>query len=338
MDATTNRPMTELDLVFRAWSGWPDAIEMARVSNAANLAEGVDHHNTAEQLANFFSHPGDHFDAARDVVMVEHGGAVVAYGWHNWIDTTDQVREHRLAGYVDPEWTHRGIGRQLLGWLEARARASVQEHPTQLPAFYGSWADEQRVGKQVLLEREGYAPLRWFFDMRRDGLDVVDVTEMPDGLDIRPIGTDRVSLRRLFDADAEAFQDHWGGFPTDDAAFEEIVSDPDFDPSLHVVAWHRDEIGGAVINAIPRAENEALGRRRGWLESVFVRRPWRRRGLAQAIVARSLVALRERGMDHAMLGVDADNPTGALGVYERAGFVVVKGAGAFRKPMAVSAP
>jgi len=174
--------------------------------------------------------------------------------------------------------------------------------------------------------------------MRRDGLDVVDVPEMPPRLDIRPIGSDRASLRRLFDADAEAFQDHWGGFPTDDAAFEEIVSDPDFDSSLHVVAWDGNEIAGAVINAIPRAENEALARRRGWLESVFVRRPWRRRGLAQAIVARSLVALRERGMDHAMLGVDADNPTGSLGVYERAGFVVVKRAAAFRKPMEVPAP
>jgi len=80
-----------------------------------------------------------------------------------------------------------------------------------------------------------------------------------------------------------------------------------------------------------------LGRRRGWLESVFVRRPWRRRGLAQAIVARSLVVLRERGMDHAMLGVDADNPTGAVGVYERAGFVVAKRSTAYRKPMDVGA-
>ena len=110
------------------------------------------------------------------------------------------MREHRLGGYVDPEWTHRGIGHRLLGWLEARARASVQEHPTQLPAFYGSWADEQRVGKQVLLDREGYTPLRWFFDMRRDGLDVVDVPEMPPRLDIRPIGSDRASLRRLLPA------------------------------------------------------------------------------------------------------------------------------------------
>ena len=339
MDATSNRPMAELELelVFRSWRGEPDAVEMARVSNAANQAEGVDQHNDAQELVNFFSHPGEHFDSARDVVMVEHDGTVVGYGWHNWVDTTDSVREGRLGGYVHPEWTHRGIGRQLLGWLEARARSSVNEHPTDLPKFYGSWADEKRVGKQALLKREGYTGLRWFYDMRRDGLDGVEVPEMPEGLEIRPMGTERASLRRLFDADAEAFQDHWGGFPYDDSTFEEWLSDPNFDPSLYVVAWDRGEIAGAVINAIPRAENEALGRRRGWLESVFVRRPWRRRGLAQALVARSLVVLRERGMDHAMLGVDADNPTGAVGVYERAGFVVAKRSTAYRKPMEVGA-
>lgn len=337
MDATSNRPMTELELVFRRYRGEPDAVEMARVSNAANHAEGVDQHNTPEELANFFSHPGEHFDSARDVVMVEHEGTVVGYGWHNWIDTTDGLREGRLGGYVHPEWTHRGIGRRLLHWLEARARASVSEHPTELPTFYGSWADEKRVGKQVLLGQEGYSALRWFFDMRRDGLDVVEVPPMPEGLEIRPIGTDRASLRQLFNADAEAFKDHWGGFATDDAAFEEWIADPNSDPSLYVVAWDGDEIAGAVINALPLAENEALGRRRGWLESVFVRRPWRRRGLAQAIVARSLIVLRDRGMDHAMLGVDADNPTGAVGVYERAGFVVAKRSAAYRKPMEATA-
>ena len=69
-----------------------------------------------------------------------------------------------------------------------------------------------------------------------------------------------------------------------------------------------------------------------------MRRPWRRRGLAQAIVTRSLVALRERGMDHAMLGVDADNPNGAVGVYERAGFFVVNTSTAYRKPMEAASP
>ena len=342
MDATTNkpetRPMTELELVFRSWRGEPDAVEMARISNAANEVDDVDERNSPQELLNYFSHPGEHFDAARDVVMVEHDGLVVGYGWHNWIDTTDRVREGRVGGYVHPDWTRRGIGRRLLGWLEARARASVLEHPTELPAIYGSWVDGRRTGKRVLLEQEGYAVVRRFYEMRRDDLDEVSPAPMPDGLEIRAIPVDRPSLRRLLDADAEAFQDHWGGWAADDAAFEEMLNDPSFDPSLYVVAWDGDEIAGAVINHIPRLENEAMERSRGWLESVFVRRPWRRRGLAQAIVTRSLVALRERGMDHAMLGVDADNPNRAVGVYERAGFFVVNTSTAYRKPMEAASP
>lgn len=326
--------MADLALVFRSWRGAPDAEEMARVSNAANRTEGVEEHNTAEGLLNSFSHPDEHADAARDLAIVEHEGEVVAYGWHNWVDTTDGLREHRLRGFVHPEWTHRGIGRRLLQWLEERARESAREHSTDRPQIYGTWADEQRAGKRALLEEQGYAEARWFFEMRRDGLESVDVPPMPDGLELRPIPTDRDSLRQLFDADAEAFRDHWGGFNANDATFEEWLHEPDQDPSLYVVAWDGDEIAGAVLNLIVRGDNAAFGIRRGWLVSVFVRRPWRRRGLAAALVARSLVVLHEQGMDNAMLGVDADNPTSALGVYERAGFVVAKRALAYRKPMA----
>jgi len=73
--------------------------------------------------------------------------------------------------------------------------------------------------------------------------------------------------------------------------------------------------------------------RRGWLDSVFTRRPWRRRGLANALIARSLVKIRERGMTSAVLGVDADNPTGALGLYERNGFETTYRSTAWRKPI-----
>jgi ribosomal protein S18 acetylase RimI-like enzyme len=130
--------------------------------------------------------------------------------------------------------------------------------------------------------------------------------------------------------------DHWGGFDASDASFQQWLRDPNFDPSLFVIAWDGDEIAGGVINAIDAEENEALGRRRGLLDSVFVRRRWRRRGLASALVGRSLALLRKRGMTSALLGVDADNPTGALGVYERAGFEVDLRSSAYHKPMEIS--
>jgi mycothiol synthase len=310
---------------------------VAAIFNAGNEAEGGDQRTSTEEMVNFLAHPDEHFDSSRDVVMVEHDGSVVAYGWQEWVDTTDGLREHRLRGFVHPAWTRRGIGTQLLRWQEARARETAAQFTTDKPLFYGTWVDENRVGKRALLLKEGYGETRWFFDMRRDDLDQVDVPPMPEGLEVRLVGTDRDSLWKLFSADAEAFQDHWGGFNFNEAVYDELVGDPNFNPALYVVAWDGDEIAGAVINALPLNENKTLGRRRGWLESVFVRRPWRRRGLAAALVARSLVVLRDVGMDHAMLGVDADNPTGALGVYKRAGFKVVKRSAAFRKPMEMDA-
>jgi ribosomal protein S18 acetylase RimI-like enzyme len=76
-----------------------------------------------------------------------------------------------------------------------------------------------------------------------------------------------------------------------------------------------------------------LGISRGWLDGVFTRRAWRRRGLARALIVRSLHLLQERGLETAALGVDADNPSGAFGLYESAGFHPTERFVSFRKPM-----
>jgi mycothiol synthase len=91
-----------------------------------------------------------------------------------------------------------------------------------------------------------------------------------------------------------------------------------------------------VLNAIYSEENAALGIRRGWLDSVFTRRAWRRRGLARALIVRSLHLLRARGMEIAALGVDADNPSGALGLYESVGFAVTERLTTWRRPLEVA--
>ncbi len=329
----TSESRTELELTFRPWRRERDVEAMADLVNAANRSDGIDEHESAEELLNRYGRDDDNFVADRDLALVEHGGTLVAVVSTFWVDTREGAREHRVHATVHPDWMRRGIGHQALAWLEARARASLAEHPTEAPAFYGTWCPEARIAKRDLIEAAGYTQVRWFFEMERTGLDVVDVPPLPAGIEIRPMGRDRTLLRRLFDADTEAFLDHWGGFPATDTMFAQWMEGPNADPALFVVAWDGDEIAGGVVNTIYRHDNAAFDRRRGWLDSVFVRRPWRRRGLAAALVARSLVVLRDAGMDSAMLGVDADNPTGALGIYERAGFVVATRATAYRKPM-----
>ncbi len=110
-------------------------------------------------------------------------------------------------------------------------------------------------------------------------------------------------------------------------------STPNLDTSLWRVAWEGDEIAGSVWNCIWTEENEQLGIQRGWLEHISVRRPWRRRGLATALIAESLRTLKTKGLTEAALGVDAENISGALRLYESLGFRRHQTGISFRKPL-----
>jgi len=309
-----------------------DLDELVRIVNAANEADGIDERTSGAGLANWLLTPAANFNPADDIVVAEIDGRVGGYGLAKWLPTTDGKREYRSRGEVDPAWRRRGVGSAILAHNEARLLEIAAGHPDDLPRVFASWASEQRRGAVALLTGAGYERVRYFFDMLRPDLEGVELLPLPDGLEVRPV-IDPPGYRQLFDADAEAFRDHWGGYDASDAAFHQWLADPTFDPSLFVIAWEGSEIAGAVINAIDAEENALLHRSRGLLSSVFVRRPWRRRGLAAALVGRSLALLRESGMTSAWLGVDAENPTGALGVYERAGFAVHLRSGAYRKPM-----
>jgi mycothiol synthase len=334
----TEEPMVRAappGVTIRPFAGEADLRAFVNIFREANQADHLDERTSLEALRNWAGHPSESFNAERDLVVAAVDGQPVAYGWTMWVDTSDGLRDYATRGHVHPDWRRRGIGTAILRHNEAHLRDVAGGHQTDRPRFYASFASERRPGAVALLTGNGYSPVRYFFDMVRHTLDDIGVPDLPEGIEIRPVAG-RLQLRQLFDADMEAFADHWGGFDASDAAFEGWITDPDYDPALFMVAWDGDEIAGAVTNVIAHHENEELGRRRGLLDSVFVRRPWRGRGLAAALVRHSLALLRERGMDSAWLGVDADNPNGALRLYENAGFVVDVRGTAYRKPMEIT--
>ena len=308
-----------------------DGAALSELENADYAADGIHWRSTGEETENWYARPTDGFDALRDVLVVELDGRVVAETNVARVDTTDRQREYRIGCTVHPDLRRRGIGRWLLRLSEEAAAGRHRVEPTERPVVLGTWCPELSVGKVALIEREGYRPVRFFFDMERPTLAGIVLPSMPEGLEVRPVPAAR--LRQLWDADVEAFLDHWGGFDASGGRFEAWLNDPKFDPSLHVVAWDGDEVAGGVINEVSEAENAALGRQQGWLASVFVRRPWRRRGLARALVMRSLAVLRDRGLTSAGLGVDADNENEALRLYTECGFEVSMKSSAYRKPM-----
>jgi mycothiol synthase len=330
---TTERPAPAIPgLRIRPYAGEEDLPELVRIENAENEADGIRSRVSLDEQRTYFAHPSEAFDPARDVVVAELDGRAVGYGTSEWVDTRDgELREYRLFGAVDPARRRRGIGTALLADNQRRARALAATHRTERTRVFGAFAGEKQPGAIALLRRDGFTEVRWFFDMERPNLEDIPDVPLPEGFELRPITRDL--FRRVWDADVEAFRDHWGGFDDSEESMRRHFESPTADPSLWVIAFDGDEIAGGVINTIYAEENEALGLRRGWLDSVFTRRPWRRRGLARALIARSLAVLRERGMTIAALGVDADNPQGALGLYETAGFQVTERFSAWRRPM-----
>ena len=309
-----------------------DVAETVRIVNAELAADGQPNRASLEGRAAYWRHPSEMFDSARDVTIAELDGRIVGYGIREWSDTSDGKRAYEVNGAVDPAFRRRGVGAALLAENERRQRALAQTHVTDRPKVLDSWAGDGQAGDIALLEKNGFAIVRWFFEMVRPNLDDVPEVPLPTGLEIRPIDSDE-RVHAVWRADVEAFRDHWGGFDDSDEALQRYLESPNHDPSLWLVAFDGDEVAGGIINGIEREENAALGVQRGWLHSVFTRRPWRKRGLASALISRSLVLLRERGMTSAILGVDAENPTGALGLYERTGFVTGYRSMAWRKPL-----
>jgi mycothiol synthase len=308
-----------------------DLPAMVELMTEGNDHDGIEWFPTVESLANDWS-ATDGFDLPRDTVVLEADGRLIGGARHSWREREGAI-VHRMEVWVRPSERRQGHGRRLLAWAEARARESVETGaggPVDLAHFFGGFTGRELPASAAFAEAMGYAPIRFHVEMRRPIDAPIPEAPLPDGLEVRPVVPEH--HRAIWDADAEAFADHWDNAPVTEDDFRRFFAEPHIDTSLWQVAWDGDQVAGLVINAIVPHENERTGQKVGWLDSVATRRPWRRRGLAGALIARSLRVLGERGMEIAALGVDSESPTGALRLYESFGFEPVRTWMFLRKP------
>jgi mycothiol synthase len=303
--------------------------EVAELITAANRFDRIMWIPTARQLREELESSAG-IDPRADIVVTEIDGRLVANSGVERV-MRDGVATYEMWGHVLPDLRRRGLGEALLRENLRRAAERAAAEPAGQESVARSHAEETETGHRALLERHGFEPIRWFFLMRRSTTDEIPDAPLPDGLEVRPVTADQ--HRAIFDAEREAFRDHWSSREQTEEDFQLTYGREELDTDLWVVAWDGDEIAGVVQNWIWPDENEQLGVARGWLEHISVRRPWRRRGLARAITAESLRRLAAAGMTDAMLGVDAENPTGALGLYEGLGFEVDQRSQVYRRPL-----
>lgn len=317
-------------LTFRHFRGEADLPGMLHILNAVHEADGVDEVVTLDQLRLNYATLVN-CDPERDISVATVDGHVVAYARVFWQNLVEGGRSYENFGVVAPEWRRRGIGGALHRQNEARLREIAATHDVS-PKWLASEGVDDDAGTGALLLGNGYKPVRYFYEMVAPSLEGVQPVAMPDGIELRPVTRDQ--YRVIWEASREAFRDHWGEAEWAEADWERFEAEPEnADPRFWRVGWDGDQVAGAVTVTVSEEENRQHGRARVYVAWVSVRRAWRRRGLARALMASALIAARDEGFTSASLGVDTDSPTGATALYESLGFAPDKTFTAYRKAM-----
>ncbi len=227
----------------------------------------------------------------------------------------EKPEEMYASPRVHPNYRGLGIGTYLIRLAEQRARELMVTIPQKKRVTLNSWSEGVNEEARSLLVREGFSLLRTYVRMELDMQETPPAPRWPNGITVRTFvkGQDE---RPVFDASEESFQDHWGYTPED---FDEFVrsgiSVATFDPALWFLAMADSDIAGFSLCLLNVGEQVNMG----FVDSLGVRRRWRKQGLGLALLHHSFGEFYKRGIRHVELSVDSENLTGATRLYERAG-------------------
>jgi ribosomal protein S18 acetylase RimI-like enzyme len=278
-------------------------------------------------------------DPATDTVAAVDDGRIVAYGavvTRPGDRSTVRVFVH---GGVLPERRGEGLGRAVVAWMVGRARQVLAASDRALPGRLLTYLEDGGpTAERHLYERAGFRTRRHYATLRRDLADPIPVIDLPGGLRLEPWTPELDEAVRL--AHNDAFRDHWGSEPQSPEVWahgrtlfapqwSSVVVDPAPDAALadglddatraHLAAGGT-LVAGYQLAARPEQDWAVQGYTSGYTETLGVRRAYRGRHLAPALLAAGMRAFAADGMQYAVLDVDTENPTGAYGLYSSLGY------------------
>jgi mycothiol synthase len=312
-------------LRFRHYRGLDDIPGMAAVVDAANRAAGSADARALEGMLAQYRNL-ENSDPDLDIVVVEQDGATVAYQRTMWADRAEGTRGFVAVSFVHPKHGGRAIEDGLLAIGTRRQvslAAELAERLPARPAILVRYARDMVPGETARLEAAGFRLARRYAELVRPDFDELSVVQPPADIELRRVDpTDEAVIRRAWDVAVEVFADSWGENPATEAEWRKFRESPQCQPALWCVAFDSatGEVAGQILNSL--GPIEADGSIVGWTESIGVRAPYRRRGVASAMLAESLRIVRDAGASRAALGVDQQNPNEAQTLYERLGFRV----------------
>jgi mycothiol synthase len=290
---------------------------LAEVEQADRTGEHYNEADLQEEMAN------PDIEIGKDIVGAFDGEELVGFFLVYPRSAAEDYHKIILDGTVHPQHRGRGIGTELATAMCRRAlEAHAERHPS-LSALLTARGLADNAAQRDLMAGIGLRPERWSFMMRADLREEPGPQQLvPEGLELRRYHTDVDPAMR--EAHNAAFVDHPNFSPWSEQMWKQWVTESrSFRPALSFVVLDRAE-PGVVVAYLQTAEYDAYeavtGQREAYVAKVGTRRSHRRRGLAGILLSRALEEYRAAGYDSASLDVDSKNPTGALGVYERAGF------------------
>ena len=237
---------------------------------------------------------------------------------HRRADVVEQ-RCH-LDGTVDPAFRGQGVGSTLVEFGIEQARTVLTAIDDDLPKFIRLAGYDYIDSIQRLAARMGFTPVRYFDELLRP------LTDLPErfgveGLRIEPWPTDRDDEIRA--SKNTAFLDHWGSVPTPAAAWHDQLHGYSGRPDLSFIAVEAttDQVVAMLVTSRYESDDETLGRRDGWIQTLGTLREWRGKGVGSALIVEALHAYLADGLTHASIGVDSENPSGAARLYRNLGFL-----------------
>ena len=298
---------------------WDDLQTVVHLVNRSDAADGLDRGTSETMLRAQWSAPGA--EPTRNAFLVTVGLRPVAFGRVDLRagDQQSGFSKFQCFGRVLPDWRRQGIGSRILAECENRARARLGEAPTRT-VYLEAYADRRQEDVAALFASCGLAPKRYFFDMVCEGADIPHGPGFPPGYRARTFkpGQDEEAMWLVLDT---SFRDHWGHTPFSLEHWLHWIHTGPFDPFLALLAvGPAGKAVGECLGLIDPESNRVLGREEGWIDSLGVLREHRGRGVGRALLLEGMRHLRQRGCTHLMLGVDTENPWGALGLYESVGF------------------
>ncbi|GIG27402.1 GNAT family N-acetyltransferase [Cellulomonas marina] len=294
-----------------------DAPALHGLVEAVEVADGAPARTAPEEVEEYFD--GEWRDLDRDTLGgFDPDGVLRAFADVSTAPGDRTVVRAFLRGGVHPDVRGRGIGRAVLDWSVGRGRQLLAASGKELPGRIAAYVDDDAHATVALLRRSALAPVRYYTEMRRSLADPLPPVRQVPGVRLEPFSADRDEQTRL--AHNEAFADHWGSEPRTAEQWSQGRSM--FAPAWSVLAVDEatDEVVGYALSGRYEQDWPVAGYSSGYTELLGVRRAWRGRGVAVALLGAVMAAYRADGVEYAELGVDTANPSGAHGLYASLGY------------------